>query len=207
MTFHSLIIAGLICSGLTLSIPTTTFTTPSAPNTEMTRTLSLNELPKAHSTGEWLSTMVGHMNEGDRLDGSVLRMLLAAEGMDKDYPEMMPLFEEIDFLEAAKPNRDKLKLVMHLKGEENFKHRFPTDEKDAKVTLRHKTSRLMVERLGKDKVMLRIFGIGAVYGGKPIPERLMKLTIKADEMEMMEVAGFDIDSSYDLDLPPALKAD
>ena len=171
------------------------------------RAYQLSELPKAETTGEWLASAVRFLSDGDQLDGDALRLLMEAEGLHEEGPEVQDLMNSIDFLEVKKSNSDKIRLELHLKGQENIKRKFLVDGEQVRVTLKHKTSTILLERLNSSSIEMGFRGIGAVYGGKPIPERMMDVTIRKDKVDNIEMAGFDLDGGQRLDLPAELQAE
>lgn len=197
-----MLLAGMAMSSMTLAIA------PAPNKTDLTvRAYEVTELPKAETTGEWLASAVRFLNDGDQLDAEALKMLMEAEGLDDEEKELQDLVNSIDFLEVRKPNNDKVRLVLHLKGEENIKRKFMVEDELAKVTLRHKTSTIIIDRLNSNSVELGFRGIGAFWGGKPIPERMMDVTIRKDKVDQIELAGFEVDGGQRLDLPDELRAE
>jgi hypothetical protein len=200
-----MLLAGMAISSMTIAVtPSSNF---QSQNTTIDRAYQLNELPKAETTGEWLASAVRFLKDGDELDGEALRLLMEAEGMDAEEQEVQDLMNSIDFLKVKKSNNDKIRLVMHLKGQENIKRKFMVDGEMTRVTLKHKTSTVILQRLNSTSVEMGFRGIGAMYGGKPIPERMMDVTIKKDKVDNIELAGFDLDGGHRLDLPAELQAD
>ena len=168
------------------------------------RNLTLEQLPKAQNSGTWLAAMVRFLKDGDRVEGKVLEQLMATVEFDEGDQEIKSLLKKVNYLEAKKVNQDKLKLVLQLQGDKNAKTRFHVDGKQVKIALRDNQSTVIIERLSKQRVRLKMSGIGAAYAGKPIPERMMRLTIKNDDIELLEIAGFDVDAHYKVELPQEL---
>jgi len=202
---HQVLVAGFGLAGMIVQLSSPEKIDSADVKGSSARILAPDDLPKASSTGAWLSGAVRFLQEGDRLDGSTLRMLFDPEELTEGATEMGQLMDAIEYLEVEKPDRDKVRLVAFLKNEENIKRKFDSEGKEVKMALRHSKSRMLIERLSASKVMLRIRGIGAGYAGKPVPESLMRITIKGDELELMEVAGWDIDPGYDVELPKELQ--
>jgi hypothetical protein len=202
-----MLLAGMAMSGMTIAITPTTINSTENTMTPFERAYQLNELPKASTTGEWLASAVRFLNDGDHLDGEALRRFMKAEGLDEEGREVEELINSIDFFEVKKSNSDKIRLELHLKEEKNIKRKFIADGEQVRLTLKHKTSTVIIKRLNSNSVELGFRGIGAFYAGKPIPERMMDVTIKKDKVDNIELAGFDVDGGQRLDLPAELRAD
>ena len=207
MFFLQLSIAGTALAGLTMVMfpPQHSEKSTFPEDPPGLRILAPSALPKAANTGEWIAGAVRFLHDGDRIEGGALRTVFDPGELTDGATEVGRLMDAIDYLEVQKRDRNKLKLIAVMKTEENIKEKFMVDDKQVKVTLRHNVSRILVERINNSKVVLKIRGIGAKWGGKPIPESLMRLTIKGDELELVEVAGFDVDPGYDVELPDAFK--
>lgn len=204
MLLTKIIVTGLVVSGLFSPVNQELTDKALAPSK---RILKAADLPKAKSTGEWLSQAVRFLKDGDRLNGSMIREIFDPAELTEGEAEITDLIDAVEYFVVKKSNKDKIRLVLHLKNDENIKRKFTVDGEVTKVTLKDRHSALLIKRLGSGKVECGIRGIGAFYGGKPVPERLMSFTINKDELELMEVAGFDVDSGYDLELPANLLAD
>ena len=167
-----------------------------------------SSLHKAEATGDWLATGVRSFEEGDRLHGNAFRQFIDPNDFEGGEKEVKALIDAIDYLEIEKPEKDKLILTTYLHGEKDVKRKFKSETgKTVKVELRHQKTRLIIQRLSDHKVILKVRGIGASYGGLPIPESTMRMILNKERLELIEIVGFDIDQNTPLTLPKVFQAE
>ena len=105
------------------------------------------------------------------------------------------------FLEVEKKNDSDVELRFFLKGAKDVKKTFVAEGKKVKVELRHKRTRMKFKKVLSKRVQMRIAGIGAAYGGAPIPERLVLLTLERNDIKEVKLAGIKVDAGQSVDLP------
>jgi len=169
--------------------------------------LGEKDMPISASTSEWMVDAMKMLNDGDRIDGSLIRLFVDPEDFSDGETEIAALIDAVDFLEVDKKNDSDVELRLYLKGAKDMKKTFVSDGKKVKIELRHKRTRLKFKKVLSKRVQMRISGIGAAYGGAPIPERLVLLTLERNDIKEVKLAGIKVDAGQSVDLPSQFLAE
>lgn len=168
----------------------------------LSNAIRIAQMPKAETTGEWAVNAIDFLEEGDRVHGEVFRAFVDPLDFEGGEQAVQDLIDGVRYFQVEKPSKKKVRLIAFMEDEKNVKRKFMADSgKMVKVTLRHNKTKLIMERLSSERVMMKVRGVGAAYGGAPIPESLMRMIVNKDRLEVVEVAGIDIDQNERISLP------